>query len=276
MKTHGVIRFGAIAWILCASLASAMAVTFTQDTSISFSDLSYEGADIVITNCTLTVDGSHIFHSLLVQNGGVLTHSPNSNGPQQFTFFVSNEPHVTSATNPTTLGNINVDTSTITVLNTARTTIYTAGVDYVITSLGQAVQLTLTTNSAIAEGAIVSVNYDWMESVQGFTLYLNNGAIVEAGGAINVSGKGYAGGIGANNGAGGNQATNFPFTFRAGVADMAARAAPVPRSLAAARVMIRRSIPRASAAAAERVPALAAWAAVRRPFSSAEIFKSTV
>jgi hypothetical protein len=216
MKTHGVIRFGAIAWILCASLASAMAVTFTQDTSISFSDLSYEGADIVITNCTLTVDGSHIFHSLLVQNGGVLTHSPNSNGPQQFTFFVSNEPHVTSATNPTTLGNINVDTSTITVLNTARTTIYTAGVDYVITSLGQAVQLTLTTNSAIAEGAIVSVNYDWMESVQGFTLYLNNGAIVEAGGAINVSGKGYAGGIGANNGAGGNQATNFPFTFRAG------------------------------------------------------------
>jgi hypothetical protein len=220
MKTHGVIRFGAIAWFFCVSLASATAVTFTQDTSISFSDLSYEGADIVITNCTLTVDGPHIFHSLLVQNAGVLTHSPNTNGPQQFTFVVSNEPHAMSATTPTTLGNINVDTSTITVLNTARTTIYTAGVDYVITPVGQAVQLTLTTNSAIAEGAIVLVNYDWMETVQGFTLFINNGATVEAGGAINVSGKGFAGGNGVNpgnnGGAGASQITNFPFAFSAG------------------------------------------------------------
>ena len=158
MKTHEIPRFGAIAWLFCASIASAMAVTFTQDTSIAFSDLSYDGADIVITNCTLTVDGSHVFHSLQVQNAGVLTHSANTNGPQQFTFLVSNEPHVMSATNPTTLGNINVNTSTITVFNLARTTVYTEGADYVITPFGHLVQLTLTTNSTIAEGATVLVN----------------------------------------------------------------------------------------------------------------------
>src|SRR5436305_13704986 len=128
MNTQRVTRLGAIALLFCASISSAMAVTFTQDTFISFSDLSYEGADIVVTNCTLTVDGPHIFHSLQVQNTGVLTHSQNTNGPRQFTFLVSNEPHVMSAANPATLINANVDAYTITVLNVAKTTAYTAGV----------------------------------------------------------------------------------------------------------------------------------------------------
>ena len=216
MNTHGITRLGAIALLLSAQLTGALAITFTQDTIIGSSDFSYEGADIVVTNCTLTVDGPHLFHSLQVQNAGVLTHSANTNGPQQFTFFVANEPHVMSATNPTTLFNANVDPNTITVLNASKTTIYTEGVDYLATSSGQSVQLNLTTNSAIAEGATVLVSYDWVESIQGFTLYINNGVTVQAGGAINVSGKGYAGGLGTNIGAGTSQLTNNPISFFAG------------------------------------------------------------
>ncbi|HWC60523.1 MAG TPA: hypothetical protein VHC44_12585, partial [Verrucomicrobiae bacterium] len=121
MKTHKITRFGAIAVLFCAQIFSAMAVTFTQDTFISFGDFSHEGQDIVVTNCTLTVDGPHIFRSLEVQNGGVVTHSPNTNGPQQFTFLVSNEPHMMSATNPATLYNGDVDTDTIAVFNASRT-----------------------------------------------------------------------------------------------------------------------------------------------------------
>jgi hypothetical protein len=219
MKTHGVPLLGAIA-LFFAQFTSASAVTFSQNTTIGNSDLSYEGADIVVTNCTLTVDGLHIFHSLQVLNAGVLTHSPNTNGPQQFTFPVANEPHAMSLTNPATLFNANADPSTVIVLNASHTAIYTKDVDYVVTNSNQFVQLTLTTNSAIAEGATVLVNYDWIESVQGLTLYINNDVAIQAGGAIDVSGKGYAGGLGADtafgSGAGVNQSTNYPFTFVAG------------------------------------------------------------
>ena len=59
---------------------SAGAVTFTSDTAISFNNTNYDGADIVVTNCTLTVDGPHSFASLQVLNGGNLTHSFAPNG----------------------------------------------------------------------------------------------------------------------------------------------------------------------------------------------------
>ena len=220
MKTRGIPRLGAVALVSCAQILSATAVTFTQDTFISFGDFSHEGQDVVVTNCTLTVDGPHIFRSLEVQNGAVLTHSPNTNGPQQFTFLVSNEPHVMSATNPATLYSANVDVDTIAVFNVSRTALYTENVDYVVTLSNQFVQLTLTTNSSIAEGATVLVNYDWAETLQGFVLYINNDVNVRAGGAIDVSGKGYGGGSGVStgliSGGGGAQITNYPFVFTAG------------------------------------------------------------
>ena len=51
------------------------AVTFTTDTLIGVGNNAYDGMEIVISNCTLTVDGSHSFASLQVLDGGNLTHS---------------------------------------------------------------------------------------------------------------------------------------------------------------------------------------------------------
>ena len=61
------------ALLLCGLPAGA--VTFTNDTAISFDNTNYDGEDVVVTNCTLTVDGPHSFASLQVLNGGNLTHS---------------------------------------------------------------------------------------------------------------------------------------------------------------------------------------------------------
>ena len=216
MKTHGLSQFGAIALLFCAQISSALAVTFTHDAFISFADQTHDGQDIVVTNCTLTVDGSHAFNSLQVLNGGVLTHSPFTYGPQQFTVSVFEEPQTLSSTNPATLNNTNVDASTITVMNASASIFYAEGIDYVVTVSNQFTQLTLTTNSAIAEGSTVYVDYDWAQSFQGFDLVINNNATVATGGAINVSGKGYAGGIGFDSGSGASRSTNFPYTFTAG------------------------------------------------------------
>jgi hypothetical protein len=65
--------------IACLALApAALAVTFTNDTLISPTNTSYEGQPIVVTNCTLTVDGHHTFASLHLLNSGTLTHPTNS------------------------------------------------------------------------------------------------------------------------------------------------------------------------------------------------------
>ena len=45
---------------------------------------------------------------------------------------------------------------------------------------------------------------------------ISNDTQIAVGGAINIAGKGYTGGIGFLNGAGTSRATNFPFTFTAG------------------------------------------------------------
>ncbi|HZW08568.1 MAG TPA: hypothetical protein VFF69_01575, partial [Phycisphaerales bacterium] len=43
--------------------------------SIGADDMSYEECRIVVDNCTLTIDGTHLFHSIVVRNNGVITHS---------------------------------------------------------------------------------------------------------------------------------------------------------------------------------------------------------
>jgi len=52
------------------------AVTFTADTTIDASDLTYESQDIVVQGVTLTVNGSHQFASISLRQKGTLTHSP--------------------------------------------------------------------------------------------------------------------------------------------------------------------------------------------------------
>src|ERR1019366_1490421 len=86
----------------------APAVTFTNDTAISFNNTNYDGADVVVTNCTLTVDGLHSFASLQVVKGGNLTHSFFPWGSLYDSHPVTNEAHVLSATNVATLSNATV------------------------------------------------------------------------------------------------------------------------------------------------------------------------
>src|SRR5579872_2728119 len=59
---------------LCAFTARS-ATVITNNIALSAVNSSYDGLDLVISNCAVTVDGSHSFNSLYVGAGGVLTHS---------------------------------------------------------------------------------------------------------------------------------------------------------------------------------------------------------
>ena len=54
---------------------AAGAVTFTNDTVIGYTNAAYDGQEIVVTNCTVTVDGAHSFLDVHVLNAGILTHT---------------------------------------------------------------------------------------------------------------------------------------------------------------------------------------------------------
>src|SRR3954454_17531300 len=70
-------RLAAFVFSLAALLAGTAghAATFTSDTVVAPMDLTYEGQDISVSNCTLTVDGPHTFNSLHVYNAGLVTHT---------------------------------------------------------------------------------------------------------------------------------------------------------------------------------------------------------
>ena len=61
--------------ILMAAPAARAGVTFTTNTLIGSANLAYEGQDIVIQGCTVTVNGAHGFNSLSLLSTGVLTHA---------------------------------------------------------------------------------------------------------------------------------------------------------------------------------------------------------
>jgi len=185
----------------------AFATTFTNDTTINANDTNYEGADIIVTNCTVTVDGPHAFSSLIVAAGGVLTHSFSPDGVISNLLSVVDEAQTLNGTNPVTLLNSNVITASVLVTDSGSTTIYTNGVDYLLTSPdGILTQLQRTTNSTIPDGANVLVSYDVLLGVlpAGFNLSVTGNVEVAVGGAINADGKGYGGGAGpgAGNAAG--------------------------------------------------------------------------
>ncbi|MCX6874644.1 MAG: hypothetical protein NTW21_12685 [Verrucomicrobia bacterium] len=60
---------------LTLSLTGAKAITFTTSMHIGAGNTTWDGDDIVVQGCTLTVDGPHSFKSLTL-NGAVLNHSP--------------------------------------------------------------------------------------------------------------------------------------------------------------------------------------------------------
>ena len=193
---------GSLALLLLGS-APLLAATFTSDTNIGAGNTNYDGTDIVVTNCTLTVDGAHSFSSLLVAPGGVVTHSFAANGTLQYLTNVTNEPQVLIGTNLVALVNSNVLTATVAVTDVSRTILYVNGTDYLLSSPdGMVTEIQRTTNSTIADGATVLVSYSAVLSTTpvGLNLAVTGNLEVQAGGTINANGKGYGGGSGTGAG----------------------------------------------------------------------------
>src|SRR5687767_5487652 len=58
---------------VCAMLFAtlpAFSITLTNDTFINLNDTSYDGSDLVISNCTVTIERSLQLNSLQVLQGG--------------------------------------------------------------------------------------------------------------------------------------------------------------------------------------------------------------
>jgi hypothetical protein len=191
----------------------AKAAIFTSDAIIAPENVFFDGDDLVLSNCTVTVDGPHNFASVHVLAGGVLTHSFSTNGllPNR---HILGEIQTLTGTNPTTLKYPNVLTNTLVVNDTTITITYTQGVDYISSPGSNGFYLLQRlAGSAIPDGALVSINYD-AQVPSGLTLTVSNNVEVEIGGAIEVSSRGY--GPGAGPGAGASSFTNFPYPFVAG------------------------------------------------------------
>ena len=189
--------------LLCAFPAGA--ITFTTDTVVSFSNTNFDGENIIVTNCTLTVDGLHSFASLQVLNGATLAHSFAPNGLLENRRTITNEPQVLSSTNAATLSNGDVVVSTVVVQDLSGLVTYTNGADYVIGLDDNGMTtLLLTTNFTIAEGSTNLVAYDYLDTpvTAGLRLIVIGDAFVAQGGTVNVDGKGYDGGLGYGDGAG--------------------------------------------------------------------------
>ena len=191
------------AGLIALACLPALATTFTNNAAIGVGDTNYDGTDIVVTNCTLTVDGPHAFSSLRVAAGGVLTHSFYPSGVISNLLFITNESQVLSGTNPVTLLNSNVISATVSVTDSSGTIDYTNEVDYLLTSTNEILtELQRTTNSSIPDGATVLVSYEVLLGIApaGLNLSVTGNVEVDVGGAINADGKGWGGGLGTGAG----------------------------------------------------------------------------
>jgi hypothetical protein len=201
MQFHSAaIRIVTVLFILAQTATARANIVFTNDTAIAPTDLSFDGADIVISNCTLTVSGPHTFASLFIASGGKLTHSFWPSGTIVLS-GMTQETYTLTGTNAVTLLNSNIYSDTIVVQDFGLTVTYTNGSDYVLTSLTNGMfQLQRTDTSAIPDGATVRVNYSWLSFTgpAGLNLSVTGDVQVAAGGAIIADGNGY----GFSNGAG--------------------------------------------------------------------------
>ncbi|HEY5911985.1 MAG TPA: hypothetical protein VJA21_15385, partial [Verrucomicrobiae bacterium] len=181
-----------------SSPAFAQTVTFATETSIGVGDTNYDGAAITITNCTVTIDGPHSFAGLLVQEGGKLTHSVSSSGVLDYLLVWATDQLALAGTNTPFLSHSNVVLSNLLVTDLVGAVVYTNDVDYtLIVNPDGSVMLGRTATSSISDGATVSVDYSYLNPVLvGLDLAVSGDVVVELGGAIDVSAKGYPAGTG--------------------------------------------------------------------------------
>jgi hypothetical protein len=181
-------------------------VTFTNDTLISFNNTNFDGVNITITNCTVTIDGAHFFASLQVLNGGRVTHSTGTNGLLANPFYTTNEQQILVGLTGVDLNSNNIVLASVVVWNVTRTLTYTNGVDYTVGyDTNGLVLLQRTAISAIADGATVSVDYTSQgpQVPTGLNLNVVGDVSVFSGGAITADGRGFWNGAGAGPGVGG-------------------------------------------------------------------------
>ena len=145
---------------LSIATSSSPAATLTNDTIIDQNNTNFDGQDIIVTNCTLTIDGFHTFNSVRLLSGAVLTHSFSANGvlADLSAVTVTGEMHVVSSTNPAPLNHTNVLTNTVVVIDSVGHT-YLAGVDYGVVVSNAITMVTLLPGSSIPEGGTVIVSY---------------------------------------------------------------------------------------------------------------------
>src|SRR5579863_1494035 len=172
--------------------AHAWSVTvLTNNTAINPLNFSFDGSDLVVSNCTVTLDGPHSFNSLLIAQGGILAHSylPSGNGSS---VSITNESHILDGTFPATLLYSNIQGLVI-VVDANTLVIYSNGVDYIQANQPDGTtQIYATTNSAIPGNANVLVSYVCTYSYNsGLYVTVTNDLTVASGGAINASGIGY-------------------------------------------------------------------------------------
>jgi hypothetical protein len=184
--------------------AQSHAVVFATDTTITLHNTNYDGADIVVTNCALTVDGPHSFASVQIQNAGVLTHTfyPNGTIPDSTTY--TNEPHVLNGTNLALLNYAtNAAISLVAVTDSSGSNSYTSPSDCVLlVDTNSQFGIARTEPSGIPDGSTVLVTYMMIfPPIQsGLNLTVTNDFQVASNGAINISGEGFGGNVGTGNG----------------------------------------------------------------------------
>lgn len=202
--------------VTCCWVLGARAVIFTEDTRLGIGDASFDGQSITISNCTLTVEGSHAFADVTVLRGGILTHSFATNGLIPNLRTIAGESHILSSTNSPALRYANVLSNTVVVTDVSGTLTYTQGVDYLLMPGNVATEIVLAPGSGIGENTTVLVSYQVMDApvASGLWLTVSNDLQVELGGAIDVTGKGYGGGYGP--GAGSSLSVISPYFFTAG------------------------------------------------------------
>jgi hypothetical protein len=207
--------------MLCLAVAmlfgthpGALAVVLTNDTHISVSDTHFDGSVIVVSNCTLIVDGPHLFQSLRVMNGGLVTHSPAPTGLFSSFFTVLDETHVLNGTNISALIFSNAVIESVFVTDAAGLFIYEQGLDYALNIVDTSITIVRVEGSLIADGETVLVSYRALDKTvaAAIDLTIAEDLTIEAGGQINVNGLGQTGGPGlgqfvgnttSGNGAGG-------------------------------------------------------------------------
>lgn len=197
------LRLSLILTVLAAPLLPAQVVTFTNHTTLGIHDTNYDGFDVVVTNCTVTVDGPHSFASLLVQPGGVLTHTYAPTGSLENRVHIAAEPHALTGTDSVPLNQAGAAPASVAVTDDQGILTYVLNADYTVgTDTNGFVTIQRAPASAIPDGATVLVNYDLVLApvASGLRLTIASDVTVENGGTLQVSQRGYGPGQGPGKG----------------------------------------------------------------------------